>query len=171
MIRRPPRSTLFPYTTLFRSYQAGSIAGPRSGLLLVSEICLAVVLSVAAGLLLRSFQQAERLDPGFLPDYLLSTYLRNNDYGAGRLFFPQLVEQTAELPGVSAAALGKCMPGVYAPSATLVFNDRPNDPLKVPTVEACWVSSDFFKAIGARLMNGRFFTVHDNANAPAVAIV
>src|SRR2546426_1389529 len=23
MIRRPPRSTLFPYTTLFRSYQAG----------------------------------------------------------------------------------------------------------------------------------------------------
>src|SRR3712207_8979089 len=27
MIRRPPRSTLFPYTTLFRS--AGAAAGPR----------------------------------------------------------------------------------------------------------------------------------------------
>src|SRR2546426_3253745 len=27
MIRRPPRSTLFPYTTLFRSYAAG-IVGP-----------------------------------------------------------------------------------------------------------------------------------------------
>src|SRR2546429_8729609 len=26
MIRRPPRSTLFPYTTLFRSLQAGQIA-------------------------------------------------------------------------------------------------------------------------------------------------
>src|SRR3712207_7667417 len=29
MIRRPPRSTLFPYTTLFRSQQAGGAAGVR----------------------------------------------------------------------------------------------------------------------------------------------
>src|SRR2546425_2094189 len=29
MIRRPPRSTLFPYTTLFRSLTAGVIAGRR----------------------------------------------------------------------------------------------------------------------------------------------
>jgi predicted permease len=152
-------------------YQAGSIAGPPSGLLLVSEICLAVVLSIAAGLLLRSFQQAEHLDAGFLPDHLLATYLRTNDWRDARLFFPELVEQTAELPGVSAAALGKCMPGVYAPSATLVFRDRPKDPLNVPTVEACWISSDFFKAIGTRLVSGRFFTVHDDANAPAVVIV
>jgi putative ABC transport system permease protein len=152
-------------------YQGGSIAGPRSGLLVVSEICLAVVLSVAAGLLLRSFQQAEHLDAGFLPDHLLATYLRTNDWRDARLFFPELVEQTAELPGVSAAALGKCMPGVYAPSATLVFRDRPKDPLNVPTVEACWISSDFFKAIGTRLVSGRFFTVHDDANAPAVVIV
>jgi predicted permease len=152
-------------------YGAGSIAGPRSGLLLVSEICLAVVLSVAAGLLLRSFQKAERLDPGFVPDHLLTTYLRTNDAGDARRFFPELVEQAAELPGVSAAALGKCMPGVYAPSATLVFKDRPNDPLNVPTVEACWISSDFFKAIGGRLVSGRFFTVHDDANAPAIVIV
>src|SRR2546427_6203714 len=28
MIRRPPRSTLFPYTTLFRSLQAGGGEGP-----------------------------------------------------------------------------------------------------------------------------------------------
>jgi putative ABC transport system permease protein len=66
----------------------GSIAGQRSRLLLVSEVSLAVVLSVAAGLLLRSFQQAEHLDPGFLPDHLLSTYLRTNDWRDARLFFP-----------------------------------------------------------------------------------
>src|SRR5256885_11132178 len=29
MIRRPPRSTLFPYTTLFRSNDERSHAGPR----------------------------------------------------------------------------------------------------------------------------------------------
>jgi putative ABC transport system permease protein len=152
-------------------YGAGSIAGPRSGLLLVSEICLAVVLSVAAGLLLRSFRQAEHLDPGFLPDHLLTTYLRTNDSGDGRRFFPELVEQTTELPGVNAAALGKCMPGVSAPLAVLIFGDRPNDPLNVPTVEACWISADFFKAIGARLVSGRFFSVRDDATARPVVIV
>src|SRR5258708_30320445 len=30
MIRRPPRSTLFPYTTLFRSYTSGSPPGGNS---------------------------------------------------------------------------------------------------------------------------------------------
>ena len=153
--------------------EAGSVGGSRSRsrLLLVSEISLAVLLSVGAGLLLRSFQQAEHLDPGFIPDHLLTTYLRNNDGSAGRLFFPELVEKTAELPGVSAAALGKCMPGVYAPSAVLIFGDRPNDPLNVPTVEACWISSDYFTAIGSRLVKGRFFTIHDNANSLAVVIM
>src|SRR5260364_403612 len=29
MIRRPPRSTIFPYTTLFRSRRAGSVEGFR----------------------------------------------------------------------------------------------------------------------------------------------
>src|SRR2546427_2922604 len=29
MIRRPPRSTLFPYTTLFRSLSAGEMFGER----------------------------------------------------------------------------------------------------------------------------------------------
>src|SRR5256885_7451709 len=31
MIRRPPRSTLFPYTTLFRSLSAGQRLGERPG--------------------------------------------------------------------------------------------------------------------------------------------
>ena len=148
-----------------------SVRGRRSGLLLVSEICLAFVLSIAAGLLLRSFQQAEHVDPGFLPDHLLTTYLRTNDSRDARLFFPELVEQTAEIPGVSAVALGKCMPGVNAPSAELILGDHPNDPLNVPTVEACWISEDFFKAIGARLVSGRFFSARDDASAPPVVIV
>jgi putative ABC transport system permease protein len=153
--------------------EAGSVGGSRSRsrLLLVSEISLAVLLSVGAGLLLRSFRQAEHLDPGFRPDHLLAAYLRNSDWSAGRVFFPELVERTSEIPGVSAAALGKCMPGIYAPTATLVFNDRPKDPLNVPSAEACWISSDYFTAIGSGLVKGRFFTIHDDANSPAVVIV
>src|SRR3712207_7793671 len=32
MIRRPPRSTLFPYTTLFRSARRGALGGGGGGL-------------------------------------------------------------------------------------------------------------------------------------------
>ena len=151
--------------------EAGSIGRSHSRLLLISQVSLAVVLSVAAGLLFRSFWQAEHLDPGFRPDHLLTAYLRNDDHSAGRLFFPELIERVSGLPGVGAAALGKCMPGVSAPSAALVFGDRPNDPLNIPTAQACWISAEFFRAIGTPLVGGRFFTVHDEANTPAVVIV
>src|SRR5437867_10137514 len=42
MPRRPPRSTLFPYTTLFRSYAPGR---PRPGLILL-VLCRTCMLSV-----------------------------------------------------------------------------------------------------------------------------
>src|SRR5258708_28311884 len=37
MIRRPPRSTLFPYTTLFRSYQVLSASGATEGISLLQR--------------------------------------------------------------------------------------------------------------------------------------
>src|SRR5256886_7101614 len=38
MIRRPPRSTLFPYTTLFRSKLGDGVERPGAGQDLVSEL-------------------------------------------------------------------------------------------------------------------------------------
>src|SRR2546429_5221768 len=55
MIRRPPRSTLFPYTTLFRSDQlavdalAALAAGPSGGVERVTLDDLATLLYYAAG--------------------------------------------------------------------------------------------------------------------------
>src|SRR2546430_13572345 len=37
MIRRPPRSTLFPYTTLFRSFDAMRAANPRCRFVVVGD--------------------------------------------------------------------------------------------------------------------------------------
>src|SRR2546430_11857542 len=51
MIRRPPRSTLFPYTTLFRSRQRADPAGPgRQGVrrLVLDRAALARVRASAA---------------------------------------------------------------------------------------------------------------------------
>src|SRR2546428_10814089 len=56
MIRRPPRSTLFPYTTLFRSLIPGKILG----LILLSFISILVLSNVITAL--SSFFLAKVLD-------------------------------------------------------------------------------------------------------------
>ena len=158
-------------STLKRGRGAGSLGKSRLHALMVSEISLVVVLLVAAGLLMRSFWELEHLDPGFQPRQVLFAYLRNSDYNAGRTFFPELNERASKLPGVQAAALAKCEPGVFTPLATVSFDDRPADPYRKPGVDACWISGDFFRAIGGRLLQGRYFDARDDARSPAVVIV
>src|SRR5258707_8222380 len=62
MIRRPPRSTLFPYTTLFRSY-AVIVASDCDecgfndlGMLLFGGMLAAIVVGIGASILLRRFK-------------------------------------------------------------------------------------------------------------------
>src|SRR5436190_15271440 len=56
MIRRPPRSTLFPYTTLFRSFQVGGILG------LLVAIPGSAVLKVIFTVLMRRDRKSTRLN-------------------------------------------------------------------------------------------------------------
>jgi predicted permease len=62
-------------------------------------------------------------------------------------------------------------PGRDAATATFVFEDRPNDPTRLPSGEGSWVSDDFFRTVGTPLITGRLFTEHDDDKAPAVAII
>ena len=38
-------------------------------------------------------------------------------------------------------------------------------------VDGSWISADFFRTVGVLLVAGRFFSEHDNADAPAVVII
>jgi predicted permease len=161
-------------TSALRTGRAQVGKSSRRGfqLLIASEISLALVLLVSAGLLLHSFWLAEQSDPGFQPAQLLETYLRTNFYGTeGAPFYKQVLESVSSLPGVEAAAVSDCVPANWTPTANLTFDDRPNDPLKVPTTDACWISSEFFRATGTALFRGRAFSQHDDETSPAVVIV
>jgi len=161
-------------TSALRTGRAQIGKSSRRGfqLLIASEISLALVLLVSAGLLFRSFWLAEQSDPGFQPAQLLETYLRTNFYGPeGAPFYKQVLESVSSLPGVKAAAVSDCVPANWTPTANLTFDDRPNDPLKVPATDACWISSEFFRATGTSLFRGRLFSQRDDEAAPAVVIV
>lgn len=140
--------------------------------LVISEIACSLVLSVCAGLLLHSYWRLSRVDPGFRPDHMLTTYLRTNYYTPeGRSFWRNVLQGVVTLPGVRAAALADCTPGRGAAIATLVFGDRANDPNHAAPAEGCWASADFFRVSGTPLLQGRSFTAADNADSPPVVII
>jgi putative ABC transport system permease protein len=165
----------------------GTAAGGRRrssfSALVVSEIACAFVLTICVGLLVHSFWRVMHVDPGFQPRSLTRVYLRNDSPpsdGAdalraytdeGRAFWEGVLREASLLPGVRAAALSDWRPGRDAAIATLVFDDRPNDPAHLPAVEGSWISPDFFRTVGTALVAGRSFTQHDNADGPPVVII
>ncbi|HXZ07245.1 MAG TPA: FtsX-like permease family protein, partial [Paraburkholderia sp.] len=140
--------------------------------LIVAEIACAVVLTVSAGLLVRSFVRIQSLDLGFQPTKVLSAYLRTTYFGPeGYSFWRSILGGVASMPGANSAAVSDCMPGAHAMGAALSFDDRPNDPARAPSAEGCWISADFFHTLGASLVRGRYFSDHDDQNAPPVVII
>jgi putative ABC transport system permease protein len=140
--------------------------------LIVAEIACAVVLTVCAGLLLRSFVLLQSVDLGFQPTKVLSAYLRTTYFGPeGYSFWRSVLGGVASLPGADSAAVSDCMPGAHAMGAALSFDDRPNDPAQAPSAEGCWISADFFRTLGASLVRGRYFSDHDDQNASPVVLI
>src|SRR5262249_7727168 len=88
----------------------GSTSGPASGrlrgFLVASEIALALVLAVGAGLMIRSFVALQSIDPGFEPKGVLSLVvsIASGDPAKRHVFYPQLLERIEALPGVRSAS-------------------------------------------------------------------
>src|ERR1700720_1900817 len=165
-----------------RGLETGGRRRSSLSALVVTEIACAVVLTITVGLLVHSFWRVMHTNPGFQTQSLFRVYLRHESppgdpaelltYSKqGRAFWESVLAEASSLPGVRSAALSDWRPGRDAAIATLVFDDRANDPAHLPSVEGSWTSADFFRAVGASLVSGRSFTERDNAEAPAVVII
>jgi len=152
--------------------------------LVVSEVAIALVLLIGAGLMIKSFQRLLKINMGFRTERTLTMRLtlpstRYKDNNQVISFYRQLLDKIKALPGVESAGSISHLPlsGAYSSGTTAVERADSDEGLKsfrgVPFIEADRraVSSDFFKTLGIGLKTGRFLTEADNENAPPVAVV
>ena len=158
----------------------GAAGGGRQRYLLsalvVTEIALALVLLVGAGLMIRSFRSVTAVEPGFDPHNLLTIAapLQQATYKDQQLqlqFYERALPALSALPGVQSAA------GVFripiTGFATVIFTVQ-GQPVPVgqePNADYRTISHDYFRAMKMTLTRGRGFTERDNGEAPDAVII
>jgi putative ABC transport system permease protein len=147
-------------------------------LLVISELVLAVVLLIGAGLLVKSFWHLLRVDPGVNTERVLTMQLalrgqRYNDPQQVAAFYQRLLERIQALPGVRAAAASNSLP----PDSTEFSDDftmegRPPVPNQPPQIAyMIRVSPDYFRAFSIPLSRGRYFGAGDSRETLRVAVI
>jgi len=159
-----------------RSSTAGSRSSWLRSTLVVTEVALSLVLLVGAGLLIRSFIHILDTDPGFKPQNLLTMQLaltaKENEGARVLNFFNDLRARIAGLPGVEVAAFSNGMPLAQTADTSFGIVGRPKaEPGKQPQTMLYITSPDYLRAMGIRLVKGRFFTAQDTQHSPRVAVI
>jgi putative ABC transport system permease protein len=146
-------------------------------LLVVAELSLAVMLLIGAGLFMRSLWRLQQIDLGVEPDRVLTMQvgLRSQRYEQEekvRQFSSRLVEQVQSLPGVTYAALSDSLPpDTTAGSSDFGIEGRAYPQNEKPIAYFIRVSPDYFRAMGTRVLRGRYFSDADNQNVPTVLLI
>ncbi|HUC54695.1 MAG TPA: ABC transporter permease [Candidatus Cybelea sp.] len=183
---------LLPALRMFKNNLAGVLKQGNKGasasghhrthnLLVISEIAMALVPLIGAGLLLRSFQHLLDVDPGFRPDHVLAmeiqqpgiSFVQLNKLSEEEqkayaqrqaLQFEGIAAQLRTLPGVKEVGGIDDLPlGTELRQATrFVIEGQPIPASGArPIAEFRTVSSSYFSAVGIPLRAGRLFTEDD----------
>ena len=146
--------------------------------LVITEMALAVVLLVGAGLLARTFVALTRVDPGYRPDNVttMSLALPNAKYPWDQQainFSNQLLERLRQLPETRGVALAFGRP--LADIGMRVTFERDDRPPSTPdhrlVADVRVVTPGFFSTLRIPVLNGRAFASTDMPNAPGVVVV
>jgi putative ABC transport system permease protein len=145
--------------------------------LVVAEIAVALVLLTLSGAFLRSYQKMLAVDPGYLPDHALVAvyHLPIEQYptqSSAERFNQRVEEALAQKPGVVAIGIANSLPasGAWGESAYTI-EEEPIERWKLKFAEFSITDGDYFRAVGIRLLDGRYFTPNDRADTPLVVIV
>jgi putative ABC transport system permease protein len=159
----------------------GSAGGGHTRLrsaLVVAELAVALVMLIASGLLLRSFDKMRSVNLGFHTDHTLTAayslpreqYSTQADIDAFNLMLRTKLEQ---LPGVQAVGMTSLLPAADVEFGG-TFTPEGYVPPKGAGLNVAWipqVAGDYFQAQGIPILRGRAFTPADREGAPLVVIV
>jgi predicted permease len=148
------------------------------GLLVVSEIALAVTLLIGSGLMLKSFQRLTDVSPGFNPDHLLTMevglqFVHYQDPARQVAFFDQALQRIRSLPGVVAAGACTSLPPSYIQQSTAFsIEGRPQEAgTQPPTAIYMPATPGYLEALGVPLVRGRTIAEGDTAQAAGVVVI
>ena len=146
--------------------------------LVICETAFSLLLIAGAGLLLRSFAEILKVDPGFRPDGVLTMRVALPDavYSKPeqvRGFYTELLDRVQRLPGVEAAGAVSALPlsGQGSSGTTTIDSQSVRLEDTTPEADLRVVTPDYFKAMGISLVRGRFFDARDSDTAAPVAMV
>lgn len=159
------------------SAQAGAVKTRMRSVLVVAQIAISLVVLISAGLVVRTLQQLQTMNPGFVTQngLTMSFDLRLQGYDAprGQQFYRQLVERVQTLPGVESAAIANYIPLSlnYNSANTFVEGAPPERGENLPVTMVATVGPAYFKTMGTPILHGREFTEQDQDKTEPVAIV
>ena len=157
--------------------QGGARRSRLRSVLVVSQISLSLVVLIGGGLLVRTLQQLQRMNPGFNPqNALMMSFdigLQGYDRARGEQFYRQLVERVDALSGVKSSVITSYVPlSINYNSNTVYVEGQPAERgANVPTAMVGSVGPKYFETLDTALLAGREFTSQDTDKSQGVVVV
>jgi predicted permease len=159
------------------SAQGGAARTRLRSVLVVAQIAISLVVLIAAGLVVRTLQRLQTMNPGFDPQNALTMSfdlgLQGYDDQHGAQFYRQLTERVQSLPGVKSAAVSSYIPlSLNYNSRNIFIEGQPAERGEnVPTAMNASAGPRYFETMQTPLLQGREFNDQDQAKSEQVAIV
>jgi putative ABC transport system permease protein len=151
--------------------------GRLSSLLVIVEVALAVILLAGAGLMIRSFMNVYRAEPGFRNENLLTAHIslsttRYQDISSQVSFYDRVLKGLEATPGVESIAIADAIPGSDPVLLGYeIAGATPVDEQQRPRVGRLLITSSYFRTLETPVMTGRDFTDLDaHSSAPVVLV-
>ena len=167
-------------TSRLRNDSAGSSArrSLAGNAIIVAQLALSLVLLVAAGLFTRALSDGARVDPGFEPNGVATTYFNPESWGydstKAQRFYRDLRERVKSMPGVTAMTYADMLPLTMSTSGDFVRPDGPgreDDRAARVRVSISAIDPGYFDVVGIPVGAGRAFVEQDDAKSQKVAVV
>jgi putative ABC transport system permease protein len=157
--------------------QGGRRAARLRSSFAVSEVALALILLIAAGLMFQGFLRLGRVDPGFTADNVLALQIslsrsRFPEDANQVHFFEQVLDELRTLPGVRSAAAGSAIPLFADGQNLLPFEVEGGENIEKGVFASfSAVTPGYFSTLGIPLIQGRTVDSHDTASSPPVLVI